>query len=87
MTKDAPTDALSTTTSKQRSIYDQIMISAGSYREFVPDPQLDRDVGIIPFDLWRDYEWPTARWTDAGRLHSDHRPIWIALRTDQSDDD
>jgi len=84
---DAPEDRLSTTTSEKRSIYDQILLAAGSYREFTETPVLGVDVGIVDFDNDPHYEWVVGSWYNAIKTLSDHRPIWIRLRIDQPDDD
>lgn len=87
MKHEAPSDEFSTTTSKKKSIYDQILISKGLDHEFTPDPKIGTDVGIIAFDTDSDFEWVTGKWSDATKHLSDHRPVWIRLRTDLADDD
>ena len=84
---EAPQDMYSTTTSKKRSIYDQILISAGSYREFTSSPNFGVDVGIVVFDDERQYEWYYGKLHNATKMLSDHRPVWIRMRIDQNDDD
>lgn len=84
---EAPSEQFSTTTSRKPSIYDLIVISAGSYREFVPNPVFGRDVGIVQFDRHPHYEWFIHDWQDATNILSDHRPVWIRLRIDLGDDD
>lgn len=84
---DAPSDEYSTTTAKKKSIYDQILIAAGSYQEFAASPVLNTDVGIVRFDDDPQYEWFIDNWHNATRMLSDHRPVWIRLRIDQPDDD
>lgn len=84
---EAPEDKYSTTTSKKKSIYDQIIVSKGSYHEFTASPQYGVDVGIITFDRDERFKWVAQTWHDATRMLSDHRPIWIRLRIDQDDDD
>lgn len=86
-TDEAPEDKYSTTTSKKKSIYDQILISKGSYYEFTNSPQFGVDVGIVAFDRDEQFKWATEKWHDAIKMLSDHRPIWIRLRTDKQDDD
>ena len=86
-TKDAPEDQHSTTTSKKKSIYDQIIISKGSYTEFPNSPQLGTDVGIVAFDNDTHYEWFVSDWHKVTRMLSNHRPVWIRLRIDLPDDD
>ena len=86
-TNEAPSDDCSTTTAAKRSIYDQILLSKGSEYEFTATPKLDKDVGIVAFDREDQFKWVTATWTDATRMLSDHRPIWIRLRVGQTDDD
>ncbi|HUU98165.1 MAG TPA: hypothetical protein VM487_20730 [Phycisphaerae bacterium] len=75
------------TTAKKKSIYDQILISAGSYSEFTVSPILDEHVGIVVFDNDPAFEWFIANWHNAIKMLTDHRPIWIRLRIDQPDDD
>ena len=84
---EAPEDKYSTTTAKKKSIYDQIIISEGSYYEFTGSPEFGVDVGIIAFDQDDQFKWCTKSWWDATKMLSDHRPIWIRLRMDQEDDD
>lgn len=79
---EAPQDIYSTTTAKKKSIYDQILISKGSYQKFVANPQLDTDIGIIAFDNYSAYEWFIASWSNATTMLSDHRPVWIRLKID-----
>ena len=76
---EAPEDKYSTTTSKKRSIYDQIIISSASYDEFVASPVFGTDVGIVDFDNNPAFEWFVASWTNATRMLSDHRPVWIRV--------
>jgi len=87
MKHDAPSDAYSTTTSPSKRIYDQILISQGSYHEFTSSPQWDSDIGIITFDNDSAYEWFIESWHNAIYMLSDHRPVWIRLRIDLPDDD
>jgi len=54
--EEAPEDKYSTTTAKKLSIYDQIIISKGSYHEFVDTPEFGVDVGILAFDEDPSYE-------------------------------
>jgi endonuclease/exonuclease/phosphatase family metal-dependent hydrolase len=84
---EAPSDNLSTTTASKKSIYDQILVSAGSYREFTASPIFDEDVGIVAFDNDPHYEWFIGNWYNATKMLTDHRPVWIRLRIDQPDDD
>lgn len=87
MKHEAPKDKYSTTTAKKRSIYDQILISKGSYREFTVSPQFGTNVGIVVFDNDSQYEWFIGKWHNATKMLSDHRPVWIRMRIDQNDDD
>ena len=84
---EAPEDKYSTTTSKKKSIYDQILLAKGSNYEFVNNPQFGVDVGLPAFDREEQFGWATKSWHDAIKMLSDHRPIWIRLRIDQVDDD
>ncbi|MDX9971995.1 MAG: endonuclease/exonuclease/phosphatase family protein [FCB group bacterium] len=84
---EAPSDTYSTTTSRKLSIYDQILLSAGSYREFVGTPVFGKDVGIVRFDTEKQYEWFVDDWHMATAILSDHRPVWVRLRIDLGDDD
>lgn len=84
---EAPADAYSTTTNAKRSIYDQIVLSAGAYRNFVAVPAFGIDVGIVSFDRDRQYEWFIDEWRVATQILSDHRPVWVRLRIDLPDDD
>lgn len=84
---EAPSETYSTNTSRRPSIYDQILISAGSYREFTPTPVFGTDVGIVRFDVDKHYEWFIGDWNAATAILSDHRPVWIRLRVDLGDDD
>jgi endonuclease/exonuclease/phosphatase family metal-dependent hydrolase len=84
---EAPSELYSTTTSRRPSIYDQVVISAGSFREFTPRPVFGQDVGIVHFDRDKQYEWFIGDWHAATAILSDHRPVWIRLRTDLGDDD
>jgi len=86
-TDDAPEDKYSTTTSESKRIYDQILVSSGSYNEFTTSPQFGVDVGIVAFDQEEQFKWATKKWNDAIKMLTDHRPIWIRLRTDKTDDD
>lgn len=84
---DAPEDKYSTTTSKKRSIYDQIIIAKGTFHEFTGTPKFGVDVGIVPFDHDGHYAWFVDKWHLASSMLSDHRPVWVRLRIDQTDDD
>ena len=84
---DAPEDRFSTTTSRGKRIYDQILISKGSFAEFTQQPRFSVDVGIVPFDDDPHYNWFIDDWNKATRMLSDHRPVWIRLRIDGPDDD
>lgn len=83
----APTDRHSTTASRSKKIYDQIIISKGSYAEFKANPVFGEDVGIVDFDNNSDFEWFTHNYEQTTDYLSDHRPVWIDLRFDGSDDD
>lgn len=84
----APEDKYSTTTSsKSPMIYDQILISEGSYNEFTQSLQFGVDVGIIVFDNDKQYEWFIDNWHNAIALLTDHRPVWIRMQIDKGDDD
>ncbi len=83
----APEDKYSTTTSKSLMIYDQILISEGSYNEFTQSLQFGVDVGIIEFDNDKHYEWFIDNWHNATALLTDHRPVWIRMQIDKGDDD
>ena len=87
MKHDAPSDTYSTTTSKSKRIYDQILISQGSYSEFTSSPQWDSDIGIVVFDNDSAFEWFIDSWQNAIKMLSYHRPVWIRIRTDLQDDD
>jgi endonuclease/exonuclease/phosphatase family metal-dependent hydrolase len=84
---EAPSETYSTTTSRRPSIYDQVLLSAGSYREFTNAPVFGQDVGIVRFDVDKQYEWFIQDWHAATAILSDHRPVWIRLRIDLPDDD
>lgn len=84
---EVPSDVYSTTTAQKNSIYDQIIVSQGSYAEFSRKPCFGVDVGIVAFDREAQFEWVTDQWYDAIKVLSDHRPAWIRLRIDQDDDD
>jgi endonuclease/exonuclease/phosphatase family metal-dependent hydrolase len=84
---EAPLERFSTTTSAKRSIYDLIVVSAGSYREHVAKPKFGIDVGIVNFDLDRQYEWFVRDWQLATNILTDHKPVWIRMRIDLPDDD
>lgn len=83
----AATDAFSTTIAKSKNIYDQVIITQGSFREFdTASPAIGKDVGIIAFDMKPRF----SSITDHNELKyriSDHRPIWIRFRIDLGDDD
>ena len=63
------------------------MVSKGSDHEFTADPKFGEDVGLVEFDQEEQFKWVTDSWHDAIRMLTDHRPVWIRLRTDKSDDD
>jgi endonuclease/exonuclease/phosphatase family metal-dependent hydrolase len=86
-TSEAPSDEYSTTVVKTKSIYDQILITAGSYHEFTASPIFNDHVGIVCFDNHADYEWFINNWHNATKMLTDHRPVWIRMRIDQADDD
>jgi len=76
---EAPEDRFSTTTSKKLSIYDQVLVSAGLFDRIPQEPRFGMDVGIVAFDQDEDFEWFIGNWSDATKLLSDHRPIWIRI--------
>ncbi len=80
-------DRYSTTTSGKGSIYDQIILSTGTSREFTPTPAFGVDAGIVAFDREKDYEWFSDDWKLVTQVISDHRPVWVRLRIDLPDDD
>ena len=84
---DAPEDRFSTTTSRSKRLYDQILISKGTFAEFTQQPRFSVDVGVVPFDDDPHYDWFIHDWHNATRLLTDHRPVWIRLRIDGPDDD
>jgi endonuclease/exonuclease/phosphatase family metal-dependent hydrolase len=84
---EAPADRFSTTTAKKASIYDQILIAAGTYPQFTGTPKFGEDIGIVVFDDDPHYEWFINSWHNATKMLSDHRPVWIRLRLDGEDDD
>jgi endonuclease/exonuclease/phosphatase family metal-dependent hydrolase len=85
----AAEDAWSTTIANppKNDLYDQVIITAGAFREFdTDDPQLDTHVSIVAFDTAAPYaamhDHNTVKYTI-----SDHRPIWARFRIDLPDDD
>ena len=79
-------DAQSTTTGIDKNLYDQIMISAGSFREY--DTTLStfgQDIGVVAFDM--ESPWKERTSVEIKNAVSDHRPIWARFRTDLGDDD
>ena len=87
-TDDPKDDKYSTTVNNwKHSVYDQILISRGSFHEYVDDPVFDIDAGIEDFDNDPRYLWFANDKKYAGTILSDHRPIWIRIRIDLDDDD
>jgi endonuclease/exonuclease/phosphatase family metal-dependent hydrolase len=86
-TDEAPEDRFSTTTARKRSIYDQIIVSAGAFGNIAAAPVFGQDVGLVAFDDDPHYEWFIDDWNLATTWMSDHRPVWVRLRTDLPDDD
>ena len=81
----APSDEWSTTQTKSRSMYDQVLISAGAYREFGTveeglDARFGENVGIEDFDNWEEYKG--MEWRELKYVISDHRPVWVRFRVD-----
>jgi|GEM_PF-1630959 len=83
---EAPVDEMSTTTSESKRIYDQIIISKGSYFEFGDEAKFNDNVGIVSFDRSPLYNWASASWHDVKRILSDHRPVWIKMQISHDDD-
>ena len=83
----APTDEYSTTASKSKNIYDQIVISKGCYAEYVSNPGFGVDVGVVDFDNHESFEWFAHNYELTSDYLTDHRPVWIDLRFDVGDDD
>lgn len=82
----ASEDRLSTTVADSRNLYDQIIVTAGVYRELgADDPVLGTDVGIIAFDM--EPRYADLDHNEVKYRVSDHRPVWIRLRIDLDDDD
>ena len=83
----ADEDQHSTTVAKGNNLYDQFIITKGVNHEFGSESaEFGEDVGIIAFDM----EEPYASIRDHNRLKctvSDHRPIWMRLQIDKTDDD
>jgi endonuclease/exonuclease/phosphatase family metal-dependent hydrolase len=75
---DAPQDMYSTTTSKSKRIYDQIIISKALFDEF-GTASFGSNVGIVAFDMRPEFEWFGDDWNTVSKIISDHRPIWIEL--------
>jgi endonuclease/exonuclease/phosphatase family metal-dependent hydrolase len=86
-TDEAPDDRFSTTTSKKQSIYDQVIVSAGAFADLAAEPVFGEDTGLVAFDNDPHYEWFIGDWNRASVWMSDHRPVWVRLRTDLPDDD
>ena len=76
---EAPEDRFSTTTSKSKRIYDHIIVSSGLYDYIESTPTFGEDVGIIDFDIDPQFKWFIDKWSNATKMLSDHRPIWIKL--------
>jgi len=87
LSDDAPEDRFSTTTGPKGSIYDQVLVSAGLYRECAVSPEFGVDVGIVAFDNDPHYAWVAEDWKLVTAVLSDHRPVWLRLRIDLPDDD
>ena len=86
----APSDEWSTTQTKSKTMYDQVLISAGAYREFGMleeglDARFGENVGIEDFDNWEEYK--DMEWRELKYVISDHRPVWVKFRVDMGDDD
>jgi len=85
-TRFASLDAQSTTIATENALYDQIMISAGSFREYTATPSLfGEDIGVVAFDM--EAPWTEKKHEEIKAAISDHRPIWARFRIDLGDDD
>ena len=85
-TQFADSDERSTTTGVEKNLYDQIMISAGSFREHKTTPSLfGEDVGVIAFDM--EDPWKEKTNEEIKDAVSDHRPIWARFQINLVDDD
>jgi endonuclease/exonuclease/phosphatase family metal-dependent hydrolase len=83
----ADEDAWSTTIADSRSLYDQFIVTAGAFPELDTDAAaLDEHVGVLAFDLEAPYDG-IAGHNELKYLVSDHRPVWLRLRSDLDDDD
>ena len=79
-------DEYSTTVASSKNLYDQFVITQGTFNEFgVSNPKLGIHIGIIAFD--RDTRFQGLSHNEVKYQVSDHRPVWIRLRTDLPDDD
>jgi len=79
-------DSESTTIAKSKDLYDQIIITAGAFREYeATAPVLNIDAGIIPFDM--DSQFSSLDHNTVKYKVSDHRPIWAKFRIDLGDDE
>ena len=85
-TRFASLDAESTTTADSKDLYDQIIISAGAFKEYnTASSRFGEDMGVIAYDM-------QAPWTEKDHeaikdAVSDHRPIWARFQIDLGDDD
>ncbi|MFA6471002.1 MAG: T9SS type A sorting domain-containing protein [Candidatus Latescibacterota bacterium] len=85
--REAPTKAGSTTVSAENNmVYEQIMISAGTFAEFGDaKAEVGKNIRIVDFDTSGIFSGlDTATIKD---LVSDHRPIYAKFRYDLPDDD
>lgn len=83
----APKDEYATTIAENRMMYDQFIISQGTYREFGSnDPRFGINAGIIAFDRMPPYNQIKDH-NELKYLISDHRPVWVRFRIDLPDDD
>ena len=80
--------AVSTTvTDSNNMIYDEIIISSGTFKEFGSAPAvLGSSIGIVAFDNDTGLCRVMAS-GDIGDLVSDHRPVYARFRIDMGDDD
>ena len=85
-TRFASLDAQSTTTGTEGNLYDQIMISAGAFREYDTIRSIfNENIGVVAFDM--ESPWKEKDHVAIKAAVSDHRPIWARFRTDLGDDD
>ncbi|UCG59401.1 MAG: hypothetical protein JSU70_07785 [Phycisphaerales bacterium] len=62
-------------------------VAARLVRQVRSARQLGQGLGIVAFDHSDRFKCATQSWHDVTRLLSDHLPVWIRLRTDQTDDE